>query len=179
MRDPDIIKDYECICYHGTDKNNVNSILEDGFIESRKEKESLGTGVYFYENDILQAIRWCTKAQRERIDTPAVIKAKIKTNKLIDLTLTANYNYLFALTVRLRKRYKRKYKGKDLTPRQIFDFLYEINNYCAIKHVFKVRKCHSIIGTDIERMQIQICVRKQCAIIELEEVDISGYEEIS
>lgn len=169
--------DYNEICYHGTDKCNIRPILDTEFIFSDSDDEYLGTGVYFFERDILQAINWCTRAKKHEIEEPAVIRATIKTDNMIDLSLTIHYNVIYELTNFINKQYEESdsIEGEELNPKLIFNILYELKSYDAIKHVFRVPKGGNVESTDIYRVQIQICVRNSDVICDKKEVDIDGY----
>ena len=183
MNELNLLENYECVAYHGTKKENVSSILKDGFNISDEDDEYLGTGIYFYEKDIFQAIYWRTKAKKDKITNVGVIKANIKSDKLIDLTLTSHYEYVYDLSEKIRKRAKnalskKGFKPSKLTPKNIFNTLYRLKEFDVIKHVFKVPHGGKIIGTEVFRSQIQLCIRNRKAIHNLEEVDLNGYEEL-
>ncbi|MFW6016888.1 MAG: hypothetical protein ACOCRK_10660 [bacterium] len=184
MEDIRLIKGYKANCYHGTDKKNVKSILQNGFYHSSKEDEWLGAGVYFFEKDIFQAINWCTRAKVKEIDNPAVIEVDIKTDSLIDLTLTCHYNYLMKLSKEIHKEYRKRLRSNDLngeklTSKHIFNILYQIKEYSVIRHVFNVTNGGTVLGTKVARVQIQVCVRDEECISNMKEVDLNGYEELS
>lgn len=183
MDELNLLENYECVAYHGTKKENVNSILEEEFNMSEEDDEYLGTGIYFYERDILQAIYWRTKAKKDKIKDVGVIKANIKSDKLIDLTLTSHYEYVYDLSEKIRKKAKdalnkNRFKSTELNPKIIFNTLYRLKEFDVIKHIFKVPHGGRVIGTQVYRSQIQLCIRNRNVIHNLEEVDLNGYEEL-
>ena len=85
--------------FHGTDKANVSSILDEGFIPSKGDKHWLGDGSYFFleglnrfpENQAKQwAIveAWDSKTKSNRYLSYAVIECSIQTDDehFLDLT---------------------------------------------------------------------------------------------
>lgn len=169
------IFDYNETGYHGHTQPVINEIVRSGkFNPSDRDWEYLGTGVYFFEDDILQAVRWCKYARK--YDQWSVIRAKIKTDKLLDLLDTANFNSFKEFATLLRRKYKKIDGSKKITSKLIFNFLYELEEYDAVRHVFVVGdNPKPIQPTEVTRMQVQLCVRNQDCITDIEEVETDGY----
>lgn len=80
--------------YHGTSLARAKNILSDGFIiSSQKPRMWLGTGTYFFQEAPQLCERWAKFTAEHRDNSssdeakiPAVIKAKIDTSNMIDLT---------------------------------------------------------------------------------------------
>lgn len=58
--------------YHGTSKENAQSILTDGFVPTRDKDAYLGDGVYFYESSYASAWDWAVE-KREILEDDAVV----------------------------------------------------------------------------------------------------------
>lgn len=77
------------IGYHGTDNNNHQSVIEEGFRLSLGDKEWLGSGVYFFTEDyippepISNAVEWAvaqawdTKLKSFKYNRYCIISAKV------------------------------------------------------------------------------------------------------
>ncbi len=64
--------------YHGTTRDRVESIENEGFKHSRGEDLWLGEGVYFWQNAPERAWERATRLARERLKDPVVFGAKIR-----------------------------------------------------------------------------------------------------
>lgn len=166
--------DYEKIGYHGHRKIVIDKIIRDNkFNLSDGDWEYLGTGIYFFEDDVFQAIRWCKYARK--YDSWSVVQADIKSNKLLDLVDTLNFDYFQEFTAMIKDRYKKIDGFKKITTKLIFDLLNEVEEFDVVRHVFPVgRKSELVLPTKIARMQVQLCVRNQDCITDIEEVDLNG-----
>lgn len=69
-------------CYHGTSKQAANVIIQQGFNLSANDYDWLGTGVYFFQDAPVRAMRWATQQHPEN---PAVIRSLIRLENCIDL----------------------------------------------------------------------------------------------
>lgn len=85
--------------FHGTDNDNVDSILQDGFKISSGDKDWLGDGCYFFveginKNPCEQAVQWAilnawdNKNRKNKYVTYAVLHSNITVDdsKFLDLT---------------------------------------------------------------------------------------------
>ncbi|MFP4022057.1 MAG: hypothetical protein ACLFUK_10705 [Halanaerobium sp.] len=110
------------------------------------------------------------------MDQWSVIKANIRTDKLLDLLDTANFNSFKKFATLIRQKYKKLNGNKKITSKLIFDFLYELEEYDVVRHIFVVGDNQKPVKpTELMRMQVQICVRNQDCITDIEEVDTDGY----
>jgi hypothetical protein len=74
------------LAYHGCNLETAQELLGgSAFLPSTKDYDWLGTGIYFWENDILRAYQWATEA-RLSFDHPSVIGAVIELGNCLDLT---------------------------------------------------------------------------------------------
>jgi len=166
--------EYNKICYHGHKREVIDKTIERGrFNLSDEDWEYLGTGVYFFEEDIQQAISWCTRVKN--YEDWSIIKSRIKAEKLLDFVNTNHFNELKSFVKKVRTRYRSIGGLKQVNTKLIFDILYELEPYDVIRHAFCVGEDpENIYPTPITRMQIQVCVRNQDCIRYIEEVETNG-----
>jgi hypothetical protein len=101
------------IGYHGTDYDNVESILKNRFRISDKADEWLGHGIYFFTEGISDPIEnakewainqaWDKVAKRYSYQKYAVLKAEVSGERVLDLTTTEGlrvYNEMRNLFIR-------------------------------------------------------------------------------
>lgn len=75
----------------------------------------------------------------------------------------------------IKDRYKKIDGFKKITTKLIFDLLNEVEKFDVVRHVFPVgSKSELVLPTKIARMQVQLCVRNQDCITDIEEVDLNG-----
>lgn len=184
------------IGYHGTDKSNEDSILKNGFEESKPQKGHwLGRGVYFYEN-IYYAIEWgivCFNIAKDKfkdyIKKSSVIKAVIDYDKLevLDLNDPIGYIYYNEIMQYIKENFpKRIAEIEQDGDIQIIRLLEEIEeetgelyismfdvvvaNY--LKDIYK-KGTEKIKGNFLPCIQKQICVKNNKAIKQIEKVDLT------
>lgn len=174
---------YECTAYHGNKQHNIDKFIAQGkFDVSISGQNWLGTGVYFFENDLKQAVDWC-KLARDYYRW-SVIEAIIKAEKIINLIDTKNYNTFIELLQEIRKnkkvlnKLKRSYEIKNRVRVKdhflnslVLDLMYDHEPYELVKHAFRVPGRMEEEGTNIVAIQIQICVKDQNCIVNFKEVD--------
>lgn len=178
---------YRGIGYHGNKQNNIDKFIDSrSFDKSISPDDWLGVGIYFFEDDLRQAVDWCTRARR--YSNWSVIEALIETEKVIDLTnSTENYNKFIEVLktirekedvlIKLKKWYEMEYDVKvkdDFLNPLIFDMMYEYDPYDLVRHTFKVRGRRDEPTTNIRPMQVQLCVKNEDCIIDYEEVEEYG-----
>ncbi len=74
------------LAYHGCSLETAQKLLGgSSFLPSTQDYDWLGTGIYFWENDILRAYQWANEA-RLQFDHPSVVGAVIDLGKCLDLT---------------------------------------------------------------------------------------------
>lgn len=162
---------YQCTGYHGTDSVSGDKIVQSQkFLKSCDEEEWLGDGAYFFENDKKQAVYFITKAKK--INNYKIISANIQTNKLLDLIDSETYENFEKFAKMLRSKYL---KTKDNKPRRlmnsvILNTMYRLEPYDVVRGVFKVPMTQMAPRTNIQPMQIQVCVREQKCISDIREV---------
>lgn len=164
-----VFKDYQCIGYHGTEKEKADVIIASKkFIESNSGKDWLGKGVYFFEDDIQQAINFVSKARK--VESYKIIKANIKSNKWLDLIKVENYSELQVIAEELEKRNLSILKKYKLNNAVIIDFMYKIEKFDVVSAVFEYNN-KRIKNSNIMPMQIQICVKNMDCIFDIQGVD--------
>lgn len=79
------------ILYHGTARDSIKEILENGFVPSTGKKNYLGDGVYFYDSEIF-AIWWRFKNERasKKATENLLKKNKLREEELEELILRFN-----------------------------------------------------------------------------------------
>lgn len=83
--------------------------------------------------------------------------------------------YEVVAAVIIKDRYKKIDGFKKITTKLNFDLLNEVEEFDVVRHVFPVgRKSELVLPTKITRMQVQLCVRNQDCITDIEEVDLNG-----
>jgi len=74
------------LAYHGCSLETAQELLGGSpFQPSTRDYDWLGTGSYFWENDIVRAYQWATESRRN-FDSPAVVGAAIELGNCLDLT---------------------------------------------------------------------------------------------
>lgn len=127
--------------YHATDIKNIESIINDGFVESKASKGHwLGRGIYFFEN-LYYAVEW---------EIIGVIKQDIADYK----ELTKKCGIVVA------ELDKRNYKVLDVSEPQgyaIFEYLLKIikENYSEEKYNYILSKGYAYIIKILEYLEIK------------------------
>jgi len=74
------------LAYHGCSLETAQQLLGGSpFLHSVQDYDWLGSGIYFWENDILRAYQWATES-RLNFDHPSVVGAVIELGNCLDLT---------------------------------------------------------------------------------------------
>lgn len=74
------------LAYHGCDHETAQELLGGSqFQPSTRDYDWLGTGSYFWENDVLRGYQWASEPRREFVH-PSVVGAVIELGKCLDLT---------------------------------------------------------------------------------------------
>jgi hypothetical protein len=74
------------LAYHGCSLETAQQLLGgSSFLPSTQDYDWLGSGIYFWENDILRAYQWATDP-RLKFDHPSVVGAVIELGNCLDLT---------------------------------------------------------------------------------------------
>lgn len=168
---------YNEICYHGTTTSSANIIGETHkWTDSKKDTEWLGTGVYFFEKDIKQAFGFMKRARKTNQDDIEIIKARVKTHKMLDLDMTDSINLLLELKSEFLSFLRLESPGyPDIKIGKFMDFTYSIVPYDAIKKTYVVPGCKPIVkGTELVRTQIQVCVKDHSCIYDIERMKCNG-----
>ena len=83
--------------YHGTTSDRADKILMQGFMQSRKDIEWLGFGVYFFA-DVNWAIKWagmqCTRHRQPVYPVVLAAELNCRDNGLFDLDIPENMQKL-------------------------------------------------------------------------------------
>lgn len=159
------------IGYHGTTRTYGENIMATKYFRySVGEEEWLGTGVYFFEDDIIQARDFCVKARQYK--AWMIIKSEIKATKVIDLINSEHLAEFRTIANKIRDRYKKQSDGRprELLNSVILNIMYRVNPYELVRACFVIPRAREIYRTNITPMQIQLCVRNRCCIKSYEEV---------
>ncbi len=92
--------------YHGTEKANLRSIMENGFAISTNADQHLGDGIYFYEGSKWLAQNW-PKIRNKHANPNAkvaVLRCTINLRRCIDLVTEAHQNALASFRALVRFR---------------------------------------------------------------------------
>lgn len=186
---------YKCEGYHGTTITSAKNILKNKmFLPSESDFELLGTGIYFFEYDIQQAVYWCKVAQRYPEWT--VLKCDLEFKKLLDLT-NRKYFDLFvkyfeksivtikkyvekdlpnlidtAKSLRIMKKLSTEEIERQLLLGYFIDLLAEKGEIDGVKAFVEFdpsKRIGNIILT-----QVQICVKNHNCIKSIKEVNINA-----
>jgi hypothetical protein len=74
------------LAYHGCDLETAQELLGGSpFQPSIRDYDWLGSGSYFWENDVVRAFQWAAEPRR-KFDRPSVVGAAIELENCLDLT---------------------------------------------------------------------------------------------
>lgn len=160
------------IGYHGTTIESADKIIATGaFNFSNKEEEWLGKGVYFFEDDIEQAVRFCTKARN--YPNYSVLKSEITANRCINLDNSEAMEKILDISNKIKGRYLNLKDGvtkRKLTNSVILEAMYKLEPYDVVKKTFVIDRVPIIERTNFVWTQVQICVRNRSCINNTREV---------
>lgn len=157
--------------YHGTLMSFKNSILSNGFSESDRKDNYLGTGVYFYDDRKL-SYEWARKKAKHYSDGIVVFKCDVAYTKVLDLTQKRYYNAFSNFASELDSNYAIK-RTKNLYGRKLaaMKATYYMNLYCE-KYNYEIIKAEvdctprnelREMGL-ITKTEVQYCVRNLSSI---------------
>lgn len=157
--------------YHGTCPDCSEKILTTREFTYRPCEEAwLGDGIYFFQDDILQAKNFCELARRYK--EYVVLESIIISDKVLDFLLIENYN-LFEQTARkVGHRYLKIKSGqrRENINAVVINALHSLKPFEVVRAPFQVPKREPAERTNIFPIQIQICVRTKSCITTIEEV---------
>ncbi len=118
------------IGYHGTSGAKADEILRVGFETSENTYDWLGTGVYFFEEDLGRAQRWARDSAR---GDPSVVAAAISLGNVLDLFDQEATGALRDLAAATEERFRRQNTPlpKNRGGRRDFDCML-INLFCEV-----------------------------------------------
>ena len=159
------------IGYHGTTALAAQSIVRtQSFVVTDNPDHWLGVGVYFFEDDIEQAVNWCTKARK--FPKWAVIRSSISADKVVDLLMLSDVEEFQRIARTLVSRYSKLNAGErpKLMNADVLSVIYRVSGYDLVRSAFRIPKTYPIQYTNVVPLQIQLCVRNQACIKTIEEV---------
>ncbi len=187
--------------YHGTKKDNIANILENGFIPSvstSKKEHWLGKGIYFYE-DLYYAVEW-NYCNIKDIDITydklcsnsgiIMVKIDVENFKVLDLNSGLGYMAFKNILKRVKKLYP-EYKQKDIEENgdiKLIRVIEKIEDMIGIKLISDFDVVYALYPKNIFNKHIknkgdffvgvqkQICVKNQDAIIQKVEYDCKNPE---
>lgn len=186
-------------CYHGTSKENQESILMEGFRESKPKKGHwLGQGVYFYQN-IYYAIEWNIINYTKKGDSyedftikSTIIKATLNFEKfeLLDLNDPIGYSYYLEIIENIKEKFPEKIKKIERNGDiEIIRLLEELEEKTGKQYIsmFDVlmadypkdiynKRNKNIKGNFLPCIQKQICVKNKDVIEKIETINLKDKE---
>lgn len=165
---------FKCIGHHGTTHKASDEILRTGIFLCKESYENdwLGKGIYFFENDILQAEDFCFRARKLPKYSILQCNIKCKSDKLLDFCRVDNYNLFNKVADEIRNKVIKTEQGKDITliNAAVITYMCYIIPMDVIRAAFPVPGRKRREKSDIIPIQIQICVRNHVCISDIEEV---------
>ncbi len=133
------------------------------------EDEYLGHGVYFFENDYLEAYNFAKYTRYINEDKISIIYAKIETDKVFDLTIRKNYYEYIELVRKSKKRYRDNNKNLNFKKPydcRLLNLISCEGDYELIKAQFDLNdKKHDDLRnngeTRIRKTHVQLCVKNK------------------
>ena len=160
-------------CYHGTSKENAEQILLTRTYKESGRDEWLGRGVYFFENDPLQAHKFVKAYKNLSNAAIQVLFTKLcvmEDKNMLDLMTDEDRDFIEDYERRLRAKIKR-----TLSPHNIYwkhkegyvlDFLFEKNPYALVRAAYDIPKRPRTEGFGYAQVQIQVCVKQPSCIMQ-------------
>jgi len=169
--------------YHGCKKSVADAILSGAnvMLSSGNDYDWLGTGIYFWEEAPVRAYEW---ALRQHPDEPAVIGAKIKLGRFLNLmdiaafsSLRQTFEVLKQAGVALPKNGKHYHRLDCLVINTATGFAEKKLGlpYDTVRSPFPEGAPVFPGSMILDRSHIQIAVRNSSALAELFAVDISRF----
>jgi len=152
--------------YHGTLKQNVESILKDGFHPGRSFELHLGSGVYFYESSRAWAEHWAQEKFNAKGDglEIAVLMAEIRLGRCIDLCDRDNQKVLDDFEQEVKNRIRNGGMAgtfSNITAAYIYNLASQRSNADTIRKPYGPPEDTSDRWAGIRwTMRLVICVRK-------------------
>ncbi len=154
------------IGHHGTSRENVPKILDSGFKVSIGEEQWFGEGVYFFEDDPVEAKNWAIKI-KGFVRNWAVLKARIEANNVLDITKGREWNVFIGIRKRIAEANKEKgHKNKVINDVVAINLMCQQFTRTTGETIDVVKAGLNAPGyqwtdavTNIPRMQYQVCVK--------------------
>lgn len=159
-------------CYHGTSKESAEKILSTRTYKASGSDEWLGRGVYFFENDPIQAHKFVKAYKKLSDETVQVLFTKIcvmENMHMVDLTIDEDRNFLEEYERRIREKIT-----STLSPNNIYwthkegyalDFLFENRPYALVRAAYDIPKRNRTEGFGYAQVHIQVCVKQPSCIM--------------
>lgn len=187
------------IGYHGTKCGYAKQILEERrFKPSKKSSEWLGRGIYFFKDDVLQALFFARARYSNEKYNIRILKTRIESETYFDLAITKHRDAVYVMLSRVLEALARKnsklYKvivshfpelkdglKEHASEGYILDLMYRIKPYDLVICPYDVPKQEAKQAFRFKPTQIQVCIKDDCCIDydSLEEVSKSEYRPIS
>lgn len=186
------------IGYHGTKCGYAKQILEERhFKPSKKSSEWLGRGIYFFKDDVLQALFFAGARYSNEKYNIRVLKARIESASYFDLTITKHrdsvYRMLSHVLEALAGKNPKLYKvivshfpelkdglKEHASEGYVLDLMYRIKPYDLVICPYEVPKQKAKQAFRFKPTQMQVCIKDDGCIDydSLEEVSESEYRPI-
>lgn len=159
-------------CYHGTSKDSAKKIVSTCvYIESGRN-EWLGRGIYFFENDSIQARKFVKAYKKIPDEDIDVLETKLQiaeSDTMIDLLTDGDRDFIEQYEKKLQKEITRKLPPKAHYWKHregyVLDFLFEKNPYVLVRAPYNIPKRKPKEGFCYALIHVQICVKQPSCIV--------------
>lgn len=157
--------------YHGTSKENAEKILSTRIYKESGYDEWLGRGVYFFEDDPIQARKF-VKAYRNLSDGDIeVLETKLRITEnddIINLLTDEDRHFIEQYEKKIHEQIEMKLPYKNWSHKEgyVLDFLFEKMPFILVKAPYKIPKSRHKKGLGYCPVHIQICVKDSSCIMQ-------------
>ncbi len=165
------------IGHHGTSVENAKMILEEGFRKSSGKHQWFGEGVYFFDDDYIEARNWAVKVKK--FERYAILQSEIDAQNPLHLHKSTEWGEFLKIKQRLLKHNQSSpFKNREITDAYVVEFMCQQIYKLKGVHIDVIICACSVGGyawtaeiTRIPRTQIQICVRELSSILRTELIE--------
>lgn len=161
------VMDKILVCYHGTSRESAARILSTRIYKESGADSWLGRGVYFFENDPIQAEKFVKAYRRELQDQEiSVLQTNLRVAEgeaMIDLLTDEDRQFVEEYGNRIMKviesklkPYQRSWHHKE---GYVLDFLFKKNPYVLVRAPYDIPKRKKKSGFGYSQIHVQVCVK--------------------
>lgn len=148
-----ILEKITYVGHHGTNSYNANRIIKTNFSVNHKHIGSLGTGIYFFENDHLLAKEYASSRHKGKIIKVIESIIEIPSTMIFDTAENQNdidtfHDYRREIKINLAKRGKRNIKSQNVN-----DFDGNIYNFIVNKEGYELIRAKTFTPSLSDRKQ--------------------------